>query len=241
MAFHEPDSGVLSINVSGTPGDRVPFREGYIELADDEAWLVSDANAAVTAEAGLGEPIDSNRYGPVPVALLVGRIWFRYGPLHRIGRPDLRAVDETDLRRYGDISIRPLEEPSTVTSTRSRRLTFALGSALLTFSLAACGGTPSAAATSAPTSAAPAGTRHRRDREPINCSVGRGLGRASSPTGRIEVPEQGFAITLPASWTRIDLQSGDLEQIMAAAGADNPEMAELYSAQIQTMLLAVVS
>ena len=88
VAFHEPDSGVLSIKrVAGTPGDRVPFRDGYLELADDEAWLVSDADAAVTAEAGLGEPVDSNRYGPVPVALLVGRIWFRYGPLRRIGRP----------------------------------------------------------------------------------------------------------------------------------------------------------
>ena len=28
--------------------------------------------------AGLGEPVDSRRYGPVPVELLVGRAWFRY-------------------------------------------------------------------------------------------------------------------------------------------------------------------
>lgn len=124
-----------------------------------------------------------------------------------------------------------------MTSTRSRRLTFALGSALLTFSLAACGGTPSAA-TSAPTSAAPAslapsgGTASPSGAESAAASAGASL----ATTGRIEVPEQGFAITLPAGWTRIDLQSGDLEQIMAAAGADNPEMAELYSAQIQTML-----
>ena len=32
-----------------------------------------------------GDPIDSRRYGPVPVELLVGRAWFRYAPLRRIG------------------------------------------------------------------------------------------------------------------------------------------------------------
>ena len=80
----------------GTPGDRVPFREGYIELADDEAWLVSDANAAATAEAGLGEPVDSNCYGPVPVALLVGGSGSATVPCIGSAGPDLRAVDETD-------------------------------------------------------------------------------------------------------------------------------------------------
>ena len=88
VVFHEPGSGVLAIKrVAGTPGDRVPFRDGYLELADDEAWLVADANPALTAAAGHGEPVDSTRYGPVPVALLVGRVWFRYAPLRRIGRP----------------------------------------------------------------------------------------------------------------------------------------------------------
>lgn len=88
VAFHEPDTGALSIKrVAGTPGDRVPFRDGYLELADDEAWLVADADAATTAAGGFGESIDSGRFGPVPVELLVGRVWFRYGPLGRIGRP----------------------------------------------------------------------------------------------------------------------------------------------------------
>ncbi len=124
-----------------------------------------------------------------------------------------------------------------MTSTRSRRLAFALCSAVLTFSLASCGGTPTAA-TSAPTSAATAslapsaGTASPSAAASASASAGASL----ATTGRIEVPEHGFAITLPAGWTRIDLQAGDLEQIMAAAGADNPEMAELYSAQIQTML-----
>jgi signal peptidase I len=88
VAFRQPDTGTLAVKrVAGSPGERIPFREGYLELADDEAWLVADADAAMTAAAGHGEPVDSNRYGPVPVALLVGRVWFRYAPLRRIGRP----------------------------------------------------------------------------------------------------------------------------------------------------------
>jgi len=92
VAFHEPDSGALAIKrVAGGPGDRVRFRDGYLELADDEAWLLADATPEIAAAAGLGEPVDSHTFGPVPVALLVGRVWFRYGPLRRIGR--IRRVD----------------------------------------------------------------------------------------------------------------------------------------------------
>lgn len=90
VAFHEPDGGALSIKrVAAGPGDRVPFEDGYLELADDEAWLLSDAPDApdeAAEPAGYGPPIDSRRYGPVPVALLVGRAWFRYGPWRRMGR-----------------------------------------------------------------------------------------------------------------------------------------------------------
>jgi signal peptidase I len=87
VAFLEPATATLSIKrVAATPGDRVPFRDGFIELADDEAWLSADATAEATAEAGFGAPIDSRRFGPVPVELLVGRVWFRYAPWRRIGR-----------------------------------------------------------------------------------------------------------------------------------------------------------
>jgi signal peptidase I len=87
VAFLEPATTTLSIKrVAATPGDRVPFRDGFIELADDEAWLSADATAEATAEAGFGAPIDSRRFGPVPVELLVGRVWFRYAPWRRIGR-----------------------------------------------------------------------------------------------------------------------------------------------------------
>ena len=86
VAFHEPDGGALSVKrVAGGPGDRVPFEDGYLELADDEAWLRADATDEEAAGGGLGPPIDSRRYGPVPVALHVGRVWFRYGPWRRFG------------------------------------------------------------------------------------------------------------------------------------------------------------
>jgi signal peptidase I len=87
VAFLEPDSGALAIKrVAALPGERVPFENGYLELADDEAWLLADATPETAAAAGLGPPIDSRQYGPVPVAMLVGRVWFRYAPLRRAGR-----------------------------------------------------------------------------------------------------------------------------------------------------------
>ena len=87
VAFLEPDSGLLAVKrVAAGPGERVPFGGGYLELADDEAWLLGDASPDQTAAAGLGEPVDSRRFGPVPVSFLVGRVWFRYAPLGRIGR-----------------------------------------------------------------------------------------------------------------------------------------------------------
>lgn len=87
VVFREPDSGELAVKrVAARPGDRVPFEDGYLHLAHDEAWLLSDASAAIAASAGFGPPIDSRRYGPVPLECLVGRVWFRYGPVRRIGR-----------------------------------------------------------------------------------------------------------------------------------------------------------
>jgi signal peptidase I len=87
VLFREPDGETLAIKrVAAGPGERVPFADGYLELAEDEAWLISDATAEETAADGHGQPIDSRRFGPVPLELLVGRAWFRYAPLRRIGR-----------------------------------------------------------------------------------------------------------------------------------------------------------
>jgi signal peptidase I len=86
VVFREPGGEALSIKrVAGRPGDWVRFESGYLHLGPDEAWLLSDADDAVTRRAGFGPPVDSRRFGPVPLELLVGRAWFRYAPLERFG------------------------------------------------------------------------------------------------------------------------------------------------------------
>ena len=95
VVFREPDGGALAVKrVAAGPGDREAFAQGYLELADDEAWLVSDADTQATTAHGFGEAVDSRRYGPVPVELLVGRAWLRYAPLRRFGRIP-RPVDRS--------------------------------------------------------------------------------------------------------------------------------------------------
>jgi len=94
VVFREPDSDLLAIKrVAGRPGDRVELDEGHLILGDDEAWLLSDAPLAELVREGTGAPIDSRRYGPVPIDCLVGRAWFRYGPLARVGRLGGRGRD----------------------------------------------------------------------------------------------------------------------------------------------------
>lgn len=87
VVFREPMTDALALKrVAAGPGERVRFAEGYLTLADDEAWLIADAPEALTVAAGFGPPIDSRRFGPVSVDKLVGRVLFRYAPLRRIGR-----------------------------------------------------------------------------------------------------------------------------------------------------------
>jgi signal peptidase I len=97
VIFREPDSEELAVKrVAAGPGERVRFANGYLELADDEAWLTADASPGQTGRAGYGPPVDSNRFGPVPTSLLVGRVLFRYGPPGRIGRISSPDVDGPD-------------------------------------------------------------------------------------------------------------------------------------------------
>jgi signal peptidase I len=87
VLFREPDDGELAIKrVAAGPGTRVRFAGGFLELGPDEAWLLADATPGVTGAAGFGPPIDSNRFGPVRLADLVGPVVFRYGPPGRFGR-----------------------------------------------------------------------------------------------------------------------------------------------------------
>jgi len=84
VVFREPDSGILAIKqVAAGPGDRVRISAGLLHLGPDEAWLLGD-NATVS--------LDSRRYGPVPLDAFVGRAWFRYGPMSRIGPVRRRAA-----------------------------------------------------------------------------------------------------------------------------------------------------
>jgi signal peptidase I len=88
VVFREPESDVLAIKrVAAIPGDvvkgvRVTDPDTgqevkvTIRLVPDEAWLLGDDPAV---------SIDSRRYGPVALERLVGRAWFRYAPLRRIG------------------------------------------------------------------------------------------------------------------------------------------------------------
>jgi signal peptidase I len=83
VVFREPDSDLLAIKrVAARGGDRVWISAGILHLAPDEAWLVGD---------NLSVSIDSRRYGPVGLEALVGRAWFRYGPLRRLGRVPRQA------------------------------------------------------------------------------------------------------------------------------------------------------
>ena len=77
VVFREPGTDTLAIKrVAARPGDRVRISQGILHLAEDEAWLLGD---------NVEPSIDSRRYGPVPLEALVGRAWFRYGPLDRLG------------------------------------------------------------------------------------------------------------------------------------------------------------
>jgi signal peptidase I len=98
VVIREPDTETLAIKrVAGRPGDRVELDGGHLVLGADEAWLLSDASDADLLASGLGRPIDSRRYGPVPIDCLLGRAWFRYGPLRRVG----------PIRRIAARSVRP--------------------------------------------------------------------------------------------------------------------------------------
>ena len=110
VVFREPLTGVLAVKrVAARPGDWVPFADGWLQLGDDEAWLLGDATDEALAAAGHGAAIDSRRYGPVPVEALVGRAWFRYGPARRVGRLGPPPPDLLERGRGGRI---PIEEPA---------------------------------------------------------------------------------------------------------------------------------
>lgn len=117
-----------------------------------------------------------------------------------------------------------------------RRLGGAILISVLAIALAACGGaTPSVTVTAdsttlvtpPPASVAPA--------TPSPAASAGVPGASLATTGRIEVADKGFALTLPDGWTRINLAEGDLEAMLEAAGNMDPAFAEQYAAQIKAM------
>ena len=87
VVFREPLSETLAIKrVAAGPGEQVRFGGGYLTLANDEAWLIADADEKAAAAVGSGPPIDSNRFGPVSIEDLVAVVLFRYWPAQRFGK-----------------------------------------------------------------------------------------------------------------------------------------------------------
>jgi hypothetical protein len=87
VVFREPLGDTLAMKrVAARGGARVPYAGGFLVLADDEAWLLSDADEKAAAAVGFGPPVDSQRYGPVGADALVARVLFRYWPARRFGR-----------------------------------------------------------------------------------------------------------------------------------------------------------
>ena len=116
-----------------------------------------------------------------------------------------------------------------------RRVSGAVSISFLAIALAACGGAtptatpaaPTAQITPAPASVAPV--------EPSPAASAGAPGASLATTGRIEVADKGFALTLPAGWTRINVGEGDIKAMLEAAGNLDPAFAEQYAAQIQAM------
>jgi signal peptidase I len=104
VVFREPGTRDLAIKrVAARPGDWVPFGDGWLQLGEDEAWLLGDATDEATQDAGFGPPVDARRYGPVPLDALVARAWFRYWPGRRIGRISPPPADLLERGREGRI------------------------------------------------------------------------------------------------------------------------------------------
>ena len=77
VVFREPESELLSIKRVAARSGHVSIPEGVLHLEPGDAWLVGDHE---------GHSRDSVAYGPVPFSRYVGRAWFRYGPVRRVGR-----------------------------------------------------------------------------------------------------------------------------------------------------------
>jgi hypothetical protein len=107
---------------------------------------------------------------------------------------------------------------------------------------AACAGTPAASAP-ASASTSPVPTTSSAPSVEASPSASASASAAASPsagasvatTGRIAIADHKFAVTLPDGWTRIPLEAQDIDALIEAAGAQNPQLAQSYTQQIKAM------
>ncbi|HET9084165.1 MAG TPA: hypothetical protein VFN41_07140 [Candidatus Limnocylindrales bacterium] len=123
----------------------------------------------------------------------------------------------------------------------------ALGVAAIALVAAGCGATPAAsgpaASAAASSSVSPMATPSSESSVEASPSVSASApsaasataGASISTTGRIAIPDHRFAVTLPDGWTRIDLEAQDIDALIEAAGAQNPDLAKVYTQQIRAM------
>ncbi len=117
-----------------------------------------------------------------------------------------------------------------------------LGVAAVALVAAACGGTPAASTPAAPStspattaSSAPSVAPSASASASASAAASASAGASVATTGRIVIPDHDFAVTLPNGWTRIDLAAQDIDALIEAAGAQNPQLAQSYTQQIRAM------
>ena len=120
-----------------------------------------------------------------------------------------------------------------------RRLGGALTISLLAITLAACGGSTPSAATASPAGAAtqppPSEAPSASTEASPSAAAEPTSGASLATTGRIEVADKGFAVTLPDGWTRVDVTEEGIAAAIAASELD-PALAAQYSNQIKALL-----
>ena len=239
----------------GRPGDRIPFREGYLELADDEAWLIADARRGHDDRGGLGA---ADRFAPLRAGAGRSPRRARLVPLRAPSAPRPRSPGSGDDRTIGSVDgggpsrvaspAHRADDPLSLTGTLDRMtssITSAprlLGVAAVALVAAACGATPAASTPAAPStspattaSSAPSVAPSASASASASAAASASAGASVATTGRIVIPDQGFAVTLPNGWTRIDLAAQDMDALIEAAGAQNPQLAQSYTQQIDAM------
>jgi signal peptidase I len=89
VVVRQPGTGMLVVKrLTAGPGDVVLAGTDYVKLGE-QAWLLGD---------GGGHSVDSRHYGPVELDALVGRVWFRFWPLRRIGTIPRRQASSARAR-----------------------------------------------------------------------------------------------------------------------------------------------